>query len=361
MRRSCDGAPGRGGAGGTIVPESAIQHLLTVGQSRASATTPLFKQPIPARSKVGFLVISNFRRALDSVASNELGGPALPLGRRIELGERGNMFVREIDGPAGAPTVVLLHGWLASGGLNWFQVFDELAGRYRVLAPDLRGHGRGIRTRQRFTLSDCADDVAAMMDAVGCGPAIIVGYSMGGPVATLLWKQHPDKVAALGLCATGQEFMAGNRARYSMRSTTILAAASIRMGGWAAWLPRELTGLMMASVPPDRRRPATFTRWAQAELRRHDPRMVLEAGTAIANFSSKGWAPNIDAPTTVMVTELDTAVKPLAQRRLARAIPDARVQRFGDGHLACINPRFGLAVAKLCDGLAERAERSRLV
>ena len=71
--------------------------------------------------------------------------PPLPLGERVELPGRGRTFYRHLphDGPN--PTVVLLHGWIASGGLNWFTTFGPLAERYPIVAPDLRGHGRGIR------------------------------------------------------------------------------------------------------------------------------------------------------------------------------------------------------------------------
>ena len=47
---------------------------------------------------------------------------ALPAGHRIEM-ERGTSYYREIDGPAGAPTLLLLHGWMATGGLNWLRGF----------------------------------------------------------------------------------------------------------------------------------------------------------------------------------------------------------------------------------------------
>ena len=180
---------------------------------------------------------------------------------------------------------------------------------------------------------------------------------MGGPIATLLWQRHPERVAALGLCATGQEFVTGNRQRYTFYSTASATAASLRMGGVLSWLPRQVARFVVAPVTPDRRRPGSLVRWSQAEMRRHDPRAVVEAGAAIATFSSKLWAPHIDVPTTVLVTELDSTVEPLAQRRMARAIPSAQVQRFGDGHLACVNPRFGLALHKLCMGLVERAAK----
>src|SRR5215470_14844889 len=124
-----------------------------------------------------------------------------PPGFFANLPERGDMFVRAARGPREMPTVVLLHGWIASGGLNWFQAFEALRGRYRVIAPDLRGHARGIRS-WRFKLADCADDVAALLRKRRVQNAIIVGYSMGGPVAQLVWRRHPELVSGLVLAAT---------------------------------------------------------------------------------------------------------------------------------------------------------------
>src|SRR5215475_12313188 len=113
-------------------------------------------------------------------------GPPLPLGRRIVLRKRGTTFIREVEGPPGAPTLLLLHGWLASAGLNWYQAFDRLGERFNVVAMDMRGHGRGIRSGRPVRLADCADDAAAVVDELGTGPVIAVGYSLGGPVAQLL-------------------------------------------------------------------------------------------------------------------------------------------------------------------------------
>src|SRR5687768_712045 len=103
-----------------------------------------------------------------------LAAPPLPLGERIQLPGRGTTLVRHVEWPPGAPTVVLLHGWIASGGLNWFNAFGPLSERYSVLAPDLRGHGRGLRSSRRFRLADCADDVAAVLAERGTGPVIAV-------------------------------------------------------------------------------------------------------------------------------------------------------------------------------------------
>src|SRR5438874_11869328 len=94
-------------------------------------------------------------------------GPALPPGRHLELPGRGTTFVRDLAGPPGAPTLILLHGLGATADLNWFPAFDTLGRRFRVLALDHRGHGQGIRVGARFRLGDCADDVAAVADALG--------------------------------------------------------------------------------------------------------------------------------------------------------------------------------------------------
>ena len=135
----------------------------------------------------------------------ERGGsrpPNLPPGAALHLPGRGTTFVRTLDGPPGAPTVLLMHGWTASADLNWFQCYRPLAEHYRVVALDHRGHGRGIRSRRVFRLEDCADDAVAVCDVLGIDQFIPVGYSMGGPIAQLTWRRHRRRVAGLVLCAT---------------------------------------------------------------------------------------------------------------------------------------------------------------
>jgi 3-oxoadipate enol-lactonase len=278
-------------------------------------------------------------------------GPPLPMGRRVELPGRGTTFVREIPGPTDAPTVLLLHGWLASAGLNWFTAFDALGERYRVLAPDLRGHGRGLRTRRRFTLADCADDTAAMLDELGTGPVIAVGYSLGGPVAQLLWRRHPEHVGGLVLCATSHYLMPGMREQMLFGTFMLAAAGSTRLGMLAARAPvSRMRRLVPAATPV---RPSSMRAWTQAEMRRHDYRHILEAGVAMSNYHAR-WIDQVDVPTTVLVTTKDRAVNPLAQARMAFKIPGAQIQRVDDGHIVCAKREFGPALAAAIDDVASR-------
>ena len=286
-----------------------------------------------------------------TVGTVETGLPELPLGRRVELPGRGTTFVREVDGPPGAPTVVLLHGLTASGGLNWFQVFGALGERYRVLAVDHRGHGRGLRTRRRFTLADCADDVAALMDVEGVDPAIVVGYSMGGPIAQLLWRRHPERVAGLVLCATSDRFVPGRREQLVFVTAMGAIAGTTRLGDVVTRVP---VGWVQRRVPAGvRARPESFRRWARAEMRRHDWRMVAEATGAIGTYDASRWIGDIDVPTAVLVTTQDKAVAPIDQARLALRIPTATMHTVDDGHIVCARPRFGRVLRDVVDGVAE--------
>lgn len=282
------------------------------------------------------------------------GPPNLPIGRRMELPGRGTTFVREIDGPPDTPAVVLLHGLIASGGLNWFQAFPHLEGRYRVIAPDLRGHGRGIRAWRRFRLADCADDVAATLEVLGIERAIVVGYSMGGPVAQLLWRRHPERVGAMALCATSNRFIVGVRERLVFVSAVSAAAGSTRLGQLVTRIPLERWQKRIPSAV--RARPNSLARWAAEEMARHDPRMVAEALAGTCSFNSESWLRDVDVPTALMVTREDRAIPGQEQMRLLLAVPDAEVHQFAEGHSWCAKTSFGPAVRKVIDGLAERVD-----
>ncbi len=276
--------------------------------------------------------------------------PPLPYGERIDLPGRGTSFVRTVDGPPSAPTVLLLHGWIASGGLNWFNAFEPLGQRYSVVAPDLRGHGRGIRSRRRFRLADCADDVAQLLEQLGTGPVIAVGYSMGGPVAQLLWRRHRHAVAGLVFCATAYQFVAGARERLVFNTVMASAVGTTRTGAWVGRAP-----MMRAWVPRgSATRPTNLRSWAAGEMRRHDLVKLMEAGQAIGSYSARRWIGEIDVPTTVLVTERDRAIRPNEQRRLAAAIRGAVVHSVDDGHVVCAKREFGPALVKAVGAVAEQ-------
>ena len=272
-------------------------------------------------------------------------GPLLPYGERIDLADRGTTFVRRVPGPPGAPTLLLLHGWVASAGLNWFQTFEPLAQHFNVVAPDLRGHARGVRTRGVFRLADCADDCAAMLETLGTGPVIAVGYSMGGPVSQLMWRRHRDLVDGLVLCATSAGFVPHRLARNAYQAAMLGASAVARL----AWSSR-----LIPPVPMVRLQTSSMPTWAAAEMRRHDWRMIVEAGHSISTYSAKRWIGDVDVPTAIVCTTEDRGVPPTLQLEIAAAIRGATVHSVADGHLACASPRFADPLVAACLDVATR-------
>jgi len=276
----------------------------------------------------------------------------------VRLEGRGEIFFREVEGPPGAPVLLLLHGWVASGGLNWLHAFEPLGDHFRVIAPDQHGHARGIRGWRQFRLEDCADDAAALLDALGIESAIAVGYSMGGPVAKLLWRRHPARVAGLVLCATSHRLIRGGRVgRAAFTSAMVVAAGATRVGRLATGIPSAVRRQLIEWADRDPEAPSRG--WAAADIGRHDARMVIEAGVALGRYDAEDWYREIDVPTAVVVTTGDRAVIPEDQMQLALHIKGARVYCVDLGHTACVDPRFAEGLLPACRDVADRAAAAK--
>ncbi|MGW4896745.1 alpha/beta fold hydrolase [Kitasatospora sp. NPDC004240] len=92
-----------------------------------------------------------------------------------------------------APTILAVHG-ITANGLAWYEVARTLAGRATLLAPDLRGRGASRTVAGPYGLVRHADDVAAVITALGLGPTVVVGHSMGAWVTALAAVRHPGLV-----------------------------------------------------------------------------------------------------------------------------------------------------------------------
>ncbi len=270
----------------------------------------------------------------------------LPDTRPITL-PAGRVSLRELPGPVGAPTIVLLHGLGVTADINFFRCYSSLGQRFRVLAFDHRGHGDGIRTRRPFRFADCADDVVAMADSVGVQTFIPVGYSMGGAIAQQVWKRHPSRVGGIVLCATAGHF----------NSTTAEQVNFLGLGGLAALARVTPPALRRSVVERYRRdRHADWAQWARDQTDRSDWRAVLEAGAALGRFRSDGWLADVKVPVAVVMTLHDSLVPITRQRLLAERIPDVAVfPLHGDHDAVASVPQFPATLVAAIDSVIARA------
>ena len=253
----------------------------------------------------------------------------LPPGRVVHVPGHGELFVREA-GDAGQPTLLLLHGWMYPADLNWWTCYGPLAGVGHVVAMDHRGHGRGTRPSSPFRLADAADDAAALLRWLDAAPAVVVGYSMGGAVAQLLWRRHPDVVRGLVLCATSSNWTADPWMRWGWRAMGALQLV-LRLVPRHTWERLYLAQARGQLVVPVSRMIGEQTPeelvallpWVVSELDRGSAEDVAEAGRELGRFDARTWLASVEVPTAVLVTARDRLVPPQQQRDLAARIPGA--------------------------------------
>jgi pimeloyl-ACP methyl ester carboxylesterase len=280
----------------------------------------------------------------------------IPEGRWLDLPGRGRTWLTDVPGPSpDAPAVILLHAVGCTGLLTWFPVVEQLATRYRVVLFDQRWHGRGI-VSEHFSIRDCADDVAAVADALDLEAPVVAGYSMGSIIAQRCWRQHPDRFGGLVLAATTDHF------RTTGRERVFHQGMELGMGALRT-LSRSRTistaSRMTAELLLD---PSDMHEWALAQFRSTSPWAVAQAVASLGRHHSTPWLAAIDVPTAVVVTTRDRVLDPDRQRAIAARVPGATVHEATCGHAGCVlqADRFVPAFVEAVDTTMGR-RASRLV
>jgi 3-oxoadipate enol-lactonase/4-carboxymuconolactone decarboxylase len=223
----------------------------------------------------------------------------------------------EVRGPDGAPPVVFSNS-LGTTREMWAPQITAIAGRFRCLSYDTRGHGRSPVVSAGFGIADLADDLAALIEhTFGTVPVHVVGLSLGGMTGMALAIRRPDLVASLTPMATFCKTVSP--------PSWVERAATVRAGGVEA-----ISDMIMS-------------RWFTPGLSQSRPEVVAEACRMLLATPREGYAACCDAirdldlladlagvraPTLVFSGADDPASPPALQDEIRAAIPGAGLVRL---------------------------------
>jgi 3-oxoadipate enol-lactonase/4-carboxymuconolactone decarboxylase len=216
-----------------------------------------------------------------------------------------------VDGPPGAPAILLLHS-LGTSLHVWDAQVEALARGFRIVRFDLRGHGLTELAAGPYTIDDLADDALAVLDACGVTVAHVGGVSIGGMIAQAVAARAPARVTSLLLCDTALALPPPEAWR--------TRAATVRAEGVAAiaeaTLARWVTPAYLASPGG---------RGLRATLLRTHPEGYAAAAEVLATADLTRTTPRLRVPALVLVGEHDPSTPIAAAEALRDALSGAQL------------------------------------
>jgi len=236
------------------------------------------------------------------------------------LSLQGRRLYYDLTGPEDAPTICITHS-LASDGGSWSeQVPALLAGGFRVLRLDMRGHGGSDPVSGDYTMEALADDVAAALAALGIARVHYLGLSIGGMIGQAFALAHGERLISAMWCDTLPESPKGADEIWQQRLTTVRNANSLAPLADAT-VERWLTDDFKAHHPG---------RWRQIRdtVTGTTPAGYLGCCAAILDFDFVPRLPSLRVPTLVLCGADDPGTPASENRRLASLVPGARYEEM---------------------------------
>ena len=222
----------------------------------------------------------------------------------------------------GAP-VLLVHG-LGSSTRDWEYQVPELARHYRVIALDVRGHGRSDKPRERYSIQGFAEDVAALIEHLQLAQVHLVGISMGGMIGFQLGVDRPELLKSLCIVNSGPEVKARSPRDYIeiAKRWTLSRLLSLDT------IAKALGKLLFPKPEQEDLRQKILVRWPQ-----NDKRAYLASLDAIIGWGVRERLARISCPTLVVTADRDYT--PVAQKQAyVDEMPNARLLVIEDSRHA---------------------------
>ena len=238
---------------------------------------------------------------------------------KLELNSGTVSYVDAGNGPA----VLLIHAFPLNNTM-WASQVAALSGKFRVLAPNIRGFGQS-QPSSAWTMEEMADSLNEFLDKLGVKDSAVVGVSMGGYIALTFWSKYPKRITQLVL--SNSRARADNETEKNARNDMI---AAIEQSG-AAILPDRMLPRLLQPNPP-----AGVVRNVRKMIESTSPAAAIYAVMAMRDrmdFSS--MLHRVECPTMVITGENDVIIRMEDARAVADAISGARFVTIpNSGHLS---------------------------
>ena len=263
--------------------------------------------------------------------------------RKVDLQGHRIAYAIEAGAQPGRPWLVFSHS-LAADHTMWAPQVGAFAHRFNILRYNTRGHGASDAPPPPYTLEQLADDLHALLDAVGIERCHFVGLSMGGMIGQMAALRHPRRFASLVLADTTSRYAADVRPVWEQRIAAVSGAegmAAIAAGTLERWF-----------TPAFRQRDPDTVARIERQIRATPVAGYIGCARAIMALDLTARLPAIQVPVLVIVGEEDPGTPPAMAEEIARAIPGARLERIPNAaHLSNLEQpeRFNAAVAAFYD------------
>ena len=230
--------------------------------------------------------------------------------------QHGSIFYAEDNhGGESTPPVILIHG---AGGshIAWSAQMRRMDG-YRVICPDLPGHGRS-GGKGRNQIKDYADCVIDFLDVLNIERFIVVGHSMGGAIAQTITTLIPNQIIGLILISTGANLPVDARILTGIRENFQKTAALINKWSWSKDAPQELR------------------EQALQVFLSNPPQVLHDDFLACSTFDLREHITGIATQTLIIAGDIDKMTPLPLSQHLADHIPNSTLKIIRNGSHAII-------------------------
>lgn len=266
-------------------------------------------------------------------------------GERLWYEERG-------EGPA----IVLVHGWCMSSAV-WRLQIESLSGSFRVIAPDLRGHGASERSAAGYCLEAFSADIAALFRRLDLADALLAGWSLGAQVALQAFAQLRGRLAGLALISATPRFVATADFPWALAAVEAEGMdLKLRRNAARAW--EGFIARMFAPGELDDPLLSVRIRDLIAALPTPEAGVALQSLRALAEADARDLLADIDLPTLILNGDRDVICLPGASDYMAQRITSCEhVILHGCGHAPFLTrgPEFDPLLAEFSRRVRDRS------